>query len=314
MKKSKNKKNSLAQDKIITKEGFMEKRTGLMKLWKSRYFVLLDDVLCYFLREEEKEYLTPTGRIFFSDIESMDRTEKKGHPFSMFVKTDQKKHVMSCSSYAEREDWMNRIWEAKEKHKSDEKHDPVRRRSSRLGKDFKRVTIKKDPQHGIGCTIKNVGGAIFVSRIIPDGPVATSGVLRPGDQIIDINGNRVSECPIEKIKDVIRSSPDYVVCTVKPVTHYNHHDASPQVGKTPYIKVDPVLLQNRDNHGVNTGEPMSCFNVGAYAKDLQQQQQQQETRNDEQPNYRDTQVVDHEHEKVSKKPTNYAELEFGVKT
>lgn len=171
----------MPKDQRIVKEGFMDKRVGLLKFWKSRYFVLLDDLLCYFLREEQKETFTPTGRIFFSDIKNVDRVEKKSHPYAFYVEVANKKHLMSCTSYEEREEWVNRLWQAKESHKHKELHDPVRRRSSRLGKDYKRITIKKDPKHGIGCTIKNVGGAIFVSRIIPDGPVATSGVLRPGN-------------------------------------------------------------------------------------------------------------------------------------
>ncbi len=45
---------------------------------------------------------------------------------------------------------------------------------------LKRVTVMKDPVKGIGCTIKNAAGHIFVNRIIEDGPIAHTGVLRPG--------------------------------------------------------------------------------------------------------------------------------------
>ena len=45
---------------------------------------------------------------------------------------------------------------------------------------LKRVTLMKDPVKGIGCTIKNAAGHIFVNRIIEDGPIALTGVLRPG--------------------------------------------------------------------------------------------------------------------------------------
>lgn len=38
----------------------------------------------------------------------------------------------------------------------------------------------KDPEKGIGCTIKSAAGHIFVNRIIEDGPIAHTGVLRPG--------------------------------------------------------------------------------------------------------------------------------------
>lgn len=45
---------------------------------------------------------------------------------------------------------------------------------------LKRVTLMKDPEKGIGCTIKGAAGHIFVNRIIEDGPIAHTGVLRPG--------------------------------------------------------------------------------------------------------------------------------------
>lgn len=45
---------------------------------------------------------------------------------------------------------------------------------------LKRVTLVKDQDKGIGCTIKNAAGHILVNRIIEDGPIAQTGVLRPG--------------------------------------------------------------------------------------------------------------------------------------
>ena len=162
------------------KEGFMEKKTGLLSMWKSRYFVLMHDVLCYFKKEEEKESMTPTGRIFFNDIVSIEKIGKKGRPYCIFITEEEKRHLMSCSSEEERVNWIESIKRGQEQHNKQEKFDPVRRKSAKIGKDFKRVTIQKDVGGGIGCTIKTVGGAIFVNRIIPDGPVAVSGVLRPG--------------------------------------------------------------------------------------------------------------------------------------
>lgn len=47
----------------------------------------------------------------------------------------------------------------------------------------------KDPRKGIGCTIKNAAGHIFVNRIIEDGPIAHTGVLRPGRYFVQSFGS-----------------------------------------------------------------------------------------------------------------------------
>ena len=47
---------------------------------------------------------------------------------------------------------------------------------------LKRITLMKDPVKGIGCTIKSAAGHILVNRIIEEGPIAHTGVLRPGKQ------------------------------------------------------------------------------------------------------------------------------------
>ena len=47
---------------------------------------------------------------------------------------------------------------------------------------LKRITLFRDPDKGIGCTIKNAAGHILVNRILEDGPIALTGVLRPGEQ------------------------------------------------------------------------------------------------------------------------------------
>ena len=254
---------------LLLKEGALEKNSGLFRRWRSRYFVLYENALLYFVKEEQKQSTKPRRQILLSDISSVERSEKKKKPFCIVVDTIGKKYLLNCGSYNEREEWIIKILDGKAKttEQSTDSDKPVRRVVTGITKDFKRITIKKDPQYGIGCTIKNVGGAIFVSRIIADGPVATSGVLRPGDQIIDINGTKVSHTPIEKIKDVIRNSPDYVVCTVKPVTHYKGHDDSPQLTRTAYTTLDPEKLQEAQSSGEVNPTSYTTVNIVSHRAD-----------------------------------------------
>lgn len=54
----------------------------------------------------------------------------------------------------------------------------------------------KDSQKGIGCTIKNAAGRIFVYRILEDGPIAETGILRPGKtSIYNLIGDHIHSQP-----------------------------------------------------------------------------------------------------------------------
>lgn len=53
---------------------------------------------------------------------------------------------------------------------------------------LKRITLVKDPDKGIGCTIKCAAGHVFVNRIVEDGPIALTGVLRPGESAARVAG------------------------------------------------------------------------------------------------------------------------------
>lgn len=307
MTSNKKDKSIIPQDKFIHKEGFMVKKTGLLRLWRPRYFVLVDDLLCYYMKKGDEKRLAPAGRIFISDIEKLERAEKKSHVFGLQIDIKNKSHLMSCSTYEDREEWLNKIWQAQEKQKNLENEDPIRAKSTRLGKDYKRVTIQKDPKHGIGCTIKNVGGAIFVSRIIPDGPVATTGVLRPGDQIIDVNGSRVSECSIEKIKEIITSSTDHIICTVKPVTIYSAQTNAQPVNRTAYTEVDPNAI--RETCESTETSPYAELNVSVSEEDITESYLSQDHVVDASSIHGSVESLNNS-DTTPKKMTNYVELAF----
>lgn len=143
-----------------------------------------------------------------------------------------------------------------------------------------------------------------------------------GDQIIDINGNRVSECPIDRIKEIIRSSPDYVICTVKPVTHYvNRESTSPSVKRTAYTEVDPDYLKPSDDEEIQITSTEGSgvkkytevnFRRGSEESVLLLDETRESRPSNPDANYMnyDDFEFDQDHGKVTKKLTNYAELEF----
>lgn len=146
-----------------------------------------------------------------------------------------------------------------------------------------------------------------------------------GDQIIDINGARVSECPIDKIKDIIRSSPEYIVCTVKPVTHYTSHEDSPQMPRSAYTEVDPDALHGSDSEYDDEDETaytqveISAQSMEDLCRDSSTKENAPRLNGRERGGsdggfraYANSEASDQERTSL-KKQTNYAELEFGAR-
>ena len=167
----------------ILKEGFVEKKSRVLKKWRKRYFKLNGEVLCFFKKEDHTNKTRPMGRIFLADVLAVgkyfSKAKSKDHCFSIDTKSG-KKHIMNCESPEERDAWILIVNFAKDDFFKAEEEDPIRRRSVRLNGDLKRIKLFKDPTKGIGVRIKSVNGCVFVTRIVEDGPVAETGVLRPG--------------------------------------------------------------------------------------------------------------------------------------
>ncbi|XP_072164796.1 tyrosine-protein phosphatase non-receptor type 13-like [Diadema setosum] len=78
------------------------------------------------------------------------------------------------------------------------------------------VTLKKEPQKGLGLTI--VGGensrsldlGVFVRSIEPQGPAERDGRLRVGDRIISINGQSLEGVGHRVAVDIIKNAPEVV--------------------------------------------------------------------------------------------------------
>ena len=130
-----------------------------------------------------------------------------------------------------------------------------------------------------------------------------------GDQIVDINGIRISGSPIEKIKEVIKESPEYVVCTVKPVTHYSNND-SPTLPSSAYTEIDTEYLKrvpgdnNSNSSSKKNDSHLNYANIEVHHPHQEEQAgaHERKAHPDDQANYvniRDKGTVQ-----------NYAELDF----
>ena len=117
---------------IISKEGFLFKKGGIIKSWSRRYFVLSPQSLCYF-RSEVHEKLEPLGRIFLSDIVSIstESTEKK-KAFVFVLHTKKRAVLLQGANNEDRDKWVECIKRASEIDKEAETKDPFRKSLRRL--------------------------------------------------------------------------------------------------------------------------------------------------------------------------------------
>eukprot|EP00731_Ephydatia_muelleri_P011008 Em0005g1594a len=252
-----------ASSTLILKEGFLYKKGHIIKIWSRKYFVLTRESLNYFKRESEMR--EPMGRVFLSDVtdittEGLDTKRS----FVFAVHTKRRCTLLQGSNVEDMENWVRAIREALETDKELERKDPFRKTLRRLEPGLKRVTLVKDPQKGIGCTIKNAAGHILVNRIIEDGPIAMSGVLRPGDEILDIQGTTVTGLQIQEIGEIIKSAPDEFLATVRPITVLKKNMAPPDNTEIIYSTIAPAQASEVTSHNV----PAPKFLIEEHIPDL----------------------------------------------
>ncbi|KAH3747177.1 hypothetical protein DPMN_181598 [Dreissena polymorpha] len=93
------------------------------------------------------------------------------------------------------------------------------------------VELSKHPQLGVGITI--VGGSnkngygIFVKSVTLDGPAFKDGRIKPGDQILEINGSNLSEVQHHDAVKLIKESENtvkFLISQVKPPRSLKHRD------------------------------------------------------------------------------------------
>eukprot|EP00118_Oscarella_pearsei_P026794 m.310467 g.310467 ORF g.310467 m.310467 type:complete len:356 (+) comp51822_c0_seq1:129-1196(+) len=253
--------------KILTvKEGILEKYGGrLYKRWNRRFFVLSAQMLCYFKAEEMRTRVvtdqsqmpvnvasslavagskTPLpgrsrDRIFLATITKIDYVTDKKRPFAFLVEaaTYRQKLLLSAQSEEERDDWMEMIKSTKEKEDREEKTSDLRKSFRRLDSNLKRVTLVKEAG-SIGCTIKICGGPVIVNRVVPDGPIAQTGVLKPGDQILEIHGRSLAGLSMEEIVKILKDAPTVFIATIEPMTSTSRPPIDPDAPPVDYAQID----------------------------------------------------------------------------
>ena len=203
----------------IIRSGFLSKLSGgLFKSWQRRFFVLNPQCLCYFRNEREvrDDGKEPSKRLFLSDIASVTgQCPDIKRSFLVVINLSKGAWVVQASSEEDQEKWIGFLIRSIEVDKSAEQNCPKRLSMKRVTEDTKRVLLVKE-EGSIGCTVKKAGEFLIVSRIIEGSYIARTGVLRPDDEILEIDGNTVKDKKIEEIIDLIRSAPESILATIRP--------------------------------------------------------------------------------------------------
>ena len=175
---------------LVLKEEYLDKYAGrLFKTWHKRYFVLGPQSLCYFKLNEDSPTATaaadkkrkdPRGRLFLATITEISLCPSKRKKFAFLIKTGMRqKLLLAASTEEQRSEWIETIKQARAEEETEEKTSKFRQSLRRLKNDLKRVSLVKEGG-SIGCTIKIAGGPVLVNRILEEGPIAQTGVLKPG--------------------------------------------------------------------------------------------------------------------------------------
>lgn len=174
--------------KLILNEGELKKKSGIFKRWRLRFVVLSEEEISIFNRKDD-ESKAPKHSLPVTDISSIESysSKKKSHCFRFSI--ENRSYIFCCPTELARDLWIRMIREAKERRKEPEEKTATTSSSNptvtstQLNQGLKEVRIKRQNGQGLGCTIKTLGGVTRVGRILEDGPVSTTGVLRPGEFI-----------------------------------------------------------------------------------------------------------------------------------
>ncbi|CAF99096.1 unnamed protein product, partial [Tetraodon nigroviridis] len=103
----------------------------------------------------------------------------------------------------------------------------------------RQVTIQRHPTQGFGF-IAGSQRPVIVRSVSADGP--SFGKLLPGDQILAINEETVSDAPRERVIDLVRRCKDTIVLTVLQ-PHQSPKSAFISAGKKGQLRTNPPKVR-----------------------------------------------------------------------
>ncbi|XP_030255129.1 tyrosine-protein phosphatase non-receptor type 13 isoform X1 [Sparus aurata] len=118
------------------------------------------------------------------------------------------------------------------------------------------VSLKKDPKLGLGMvivgedTVGHYDLGIFVASIVPGGPAAKDGRIRPGGRLISLNHISLEGVTFSEAAEVMQSSPEEVQLII----------SQPKVHLSPISVRSPPVMRNYDSQSTLMADGRSVDN------------------------------------------------------
>ena len=188
-------------------EGELRKKGGFFKRWRSRFVMLNEEMLVIYERKDDESKGRPAKHsLYLENIFSIEKHKSKNRSYCFRFIVENKGYIFCCPTELARDLWVRLIREAKQRRNEPKEHTLASFPTvtiNQLNPGLKQVRIERPKGQGLGCTIKTIGGVTCVGRILEDGPVSATGVLRPGKlfykQILNLQ-IKCYESPISLLK------------------------------------------------------------------------------------------------------------------
>ncbi|XP_008499932.2 FERM and PDZ domain-containing protein 3 [Calypte anna] len=116
---------------------------------------------------------------------------------------------------------------------------------------LRQVTVQRHPSYGFGF-VAGSERPVVVRSVAPGGP--SEDKLLPGDQILAINDEDVSEAPRERFIELVRKAKDFIILTVLH-THQSPKSAFISAAKKAKLRSNPVKVRFSEQVTVGETDP-----------------------------------------------------------